>query len=118
MPKRRRGARLSLMDKTAGGCYLYGGGVSLLGPLLEQSRPLTRLLIRKGSLPGVAPLGRPAIQPAWTLLEGSDRWGCRLRHTPRPPVRYFAFSRPAEFCNKICTNAMCGHVRFSAAIGG
>ena len=42
----------------------------------------TRLLIGKGSLPGVAPLGRPAIQPAWTLLEGSDRWGCRLRHTP------------------------------------
>ena len=45
------------MDRTAGCCYFLHGGVSLLGPLLEQSRPLTRLLIRKGSLPGVAPLG-------------------------------------------------------------
>jgi hypothetical protein len=39
-------------DKTAGGCYFLWWW-----RLLEQNRPLTRLLIRKGSLPGVAPLG-------------------------------------------------------------
>jgi hypothetical protein len=66
-------ARLSLMDKTAGCCYFFCSAASpCSGLFLSKSSP-TRLLIGKGSLPGVAPLGRPAIQPAWTLLEGSDR---------------------------------------------
>jgi hypothetical protein len=77
-------ARLSLIDKTAGCCYFLCPAASpCSGLFLSKSSP-TRLLIGKGSLPGVAPLGHPAIQPAWKLLEGSDP-ACAT--PPRPPVR-------------------------------